>query len=258
MHLKTDDIVRLELEFDSGTVPPPFSHVFKLRIGFEKDFLNTQFDIHYTDREEITEEEIYNEGFTLNDDYKFIGEVPKVWEEPIKSLYSQSKWSYKTNLEEEGGIKIMAKDIHGKISRTIPNNQQEWLYLAQEYIQAVYEINKKEAPLTVRYRKVAKDSTITDYELTVRFSTRTIDLLINGAQREAGWEETKPLLSYVFLPDYNYELAKENPPNRKGEYIDCGDGFWHEFGKGVINIDDSFDAASKIKDEFMKLNQRLL
>ena len=255
MHLKTDDIIRLELDFDSGTMPPPFSHTFKLRIGFAKGFLNTQFDIHYTDRDELTEEEIYDEGFTLNDDYNFIGEIPKVWEKPFKNLYSESKWSNKTTLGEAGGMRIMAKDIHGKISRTIPHNQQDWLYLAQEYIQAIYEIDKKEAPLTIRYRKVANDGEITDYELTVKFSIRKIELLINGDVREAGWEETKSLLSNVFLPDYNYELAKEDPPTLKGTYIDCGDGFWHEFGKGVINIDDSFDAVSKIKEEFMKLNQ---
>src|SRR5690606_27558409 len=170
MHLKSDDIIRLEIEYDSGSIPPPFSHAFKLKIRFEKDFINTQLDLQYTDRDEVTEEEIYNEGFTLNDDCNFIGELPGVWEKPFKILYSQSKWSNKTSLEEEGGIRLLAKDIHGKISRSIPANQQEWLYLSQEYIQAIYEISKKEAPLTVRYRHVNKHGQITDYELTVRFS----------------------------------------------------------------------------------------
>ena len=258
MHLKTDDIIRLEIEYDSGTIPPPFSHTFKMRIGFEKDFLNTRFNLQYTDRDEVSEEEIYDEGFTLNDDYNFIGEIPGVWEKPLKTLYSQTKWSNRTSLDEEGGIKVLAKDIHGKISRAIPNNQQDWHYFSQEYIQAIYEINKKEAPLTVRYRKVDKQGQITDYELTVKFSIRKIELRINGTPGEAGWEATKPLLSAIYLPDYDYEIAKENPSTKRGAYIDCGDGFWHEFGKGVINIDDSFDAASKIKDEFMKLNQHLL
>jgi len=258
MHLKTDDIIRLEIEYDSGTIPPPFSHVFKLKLGFEKDFINTSFKLHYTDRDEVTEDEILNEGFTLNDDYDFVGEIPKVWEQPLKKLYAQSKWSNKTALEDEGGIRLLAKDIHGKISRAVPTNPQEWLYLSQEFIQAIYEINKREAPLTVRFRQVNKQGEITDYELTVRFSIREIELLINNTPRKIGWEETKPLLSYIYLPDYNYEVAKETPPTKRGTYIDCGDGFWHEFGKGVINIDESFDAASNIKDEFMKLNQHSL
>lgn len=255
MHLKSDDIIRLELDYDAGTVPPPFSHVFKLKVSFEKNFINTHFEIHYTDREELTEEEILNEGFTLDDDYSFIGEIPKVWEKPFKTLYSQSKWSNKKTLDPSGGMKILAKDVHGQITRTIPGNQEEWQYLAQEYIQAIYEINKKEAPLTIKYKVIDRDGEEISYELTVRFSTRRIELYINGKAKEVGWEEAKPLLSYIFLPDYDYGIAKQTPPKKRGTYIDCGDGFWHEFGKGVINIDDSFDAISRIKDGFMKLNQ---
>lgn len=255
MHLKSDDIIRLEIEYDSGPVPPPFSHIFKLKVSFEKNFINTQFDIHYTDREDLAEEEIFNEGFTLDDDYSFIGEIPQVWEQPFKTLYSQSIWSNKKMLDGSGGIKVLAKDLHGQITRTIPNNQKEWQYLAQEYIQAIYEINKKEAPLTIKYKIIDQEGEEINYEMTVRFSTRKIDLYVNGEAKETDWEQTKPLLAYIFLPDYDYETAKEAPPTEKGTFIDCGDGFWHEFGKGIVNIDDSFDAISKIKEEFMKLNQ---
>jgi hypothetical protein len=256
MHLKSDEIIRLEIEYDSGTVPPPFSHVFKLRVSFEKRFINTQFDLQYTDREDLPEEEILNEGFTLDDDYSYIGEIPKVWEQSFKTLYSKSNWSNKKMLDTSGGIKVLAKDRHGQITRTIPTNQEEWQYLAQEYIQAIYEINKKEVPLTLRYKIIPQEGEETNYELTVRFSTRKIDLVVNGETKEADWEETKPLLSYIFLPDYDYGAAKENPPTKNGTYIDCGDGFWHEFGKGIVNIDDSFDAVSGIKEGFMKLNQQ--
>jgi hypothetical protein len=256
MHLKSDDITRLEIEYDSGSVPAPFSHVFKLKVSFEKNFINTLFDIHYTDREGLSKEEIQNEGFNMEDDYTFVGEIPKVWEQPFKTLYSRSKWSSKKSLDLSGGIKLLAKDFHGQITRTIPQNQQEWLYLAQEYIQAIYEINKKEAPLTLRYLVIDPDGTKILNQLTVKFSIRKIEFTVNGKEKEAGWEETKPLLSYVFLPDYNYELAHESPPTKEGNYIDCGDGVWHEFGKGIVNIDNSFDAVSMIKEEFMKLNQQ--
>ena len=151
MHLKTEDIIRLGIEFDPGVIPPPFSHTYKIKTGFEKDFVNTQFDITYTDREELSEEEIYDEGFTPDDDYSYKGELPKVWEAPFKALYSKTTWADKKVLDENGGIKILAKDRHGKIVRGIPINNQDWQYLAQEFIQAIYEINKKEAPLTLQY-----------------------------------------------------------------------------------------------------------
>lgn len=255
MHLKSDDIIRLVIDFDSGAVPAPFSHVFKLKLNFDKNFINTQFEIQYTDRDDLSEEEILNEGFSLEDDYNFIGELPQVWEQPFKTLYSQTKWSNKKSPDLSGGIKVMAKDLHGKIARTVPLNQKDWQYLTQEYIQAIYEIDQKEAPLQIGYKIISADGQETQLGFKVKFSNRKIDFYSGEEKKEVAWEEVKPLLNYIFIPDYNYELASESPPRKPGTYIDCGDGFWHEFGKGVINVNDSFDAISKIKAEFMRLNQ---
>lgn len=251
MHLKTDELVRLEIEYDSGIIPPPYSHVFKLKIGFGKNFLDTSLDLKYTDREDLTDDEIFDEGFSLNDDFQFQGEVPSIWERPLKELYATSKWS-NNKLDEEGGVKLLAKDKQGKISRTIPLNQQDWQFFAQDYIQAIYELTKKEAPLTLNYIIREKDQEYS-ISLTIKFSLRRVDVTVNGKAKTADWENTKSLLSYVFLPDYDYSKAKEQSPKNQGHFIDCGDGFWHEIGKGVINIDDSFDAISRIKDGFRKL-----
>jgi hypothetical protein len=251
MHLKTEELTRLEIEYNSGLVPPPFSHNFKLRISFGKNFLDTQLELKYTDREELSEEEIYEEGFTLDDDYTFAGEVPKVWEAPLKELYARSKWSNK-KLDEEGGIRLLAKDGHGQLVRTIPVNQQDWQFFAQEYIQAIYELNKKEAPLTIHYLAQEAEGSF-DYSLTLLFSIRKAEAVINGKKIAADWEKTRELLSNVYLPDYDYSLAKEKKPSRNGFFIETGDGFWHELGKGVVNIDDSFDAVGKIKAGFKTL-----
>jgi hypothetical protein len=251
MHLKTEDLSRLEIEYDSGVIPPPYSHIFKLKIGFGKNFLDTNLELYYTDREELSEEEIFDEGFSLNDDYQFQGEIPKVWEQPLKTLYAKSKWS-NNKLDGEGGISILAKDIHGKISRTIPLNQSDWQFFAQDYIQSIYELNKKEAPLTVNYFIQKPEQTI-DISITVKFSIRKVEVVVNGKSKEMEWEKAKELLGFVFLPDYDYDQAREQKPNQPGEYIDCGDGFWHNMQKGVFNIDDSFDAVSRIKSGFRKL-----
>jgi hypothetical protein len=251
MHLKTDELIRLELDFDSGHIPPPFSHTYKLRITFGKHFIDTQLDLSYTDREELSEEEIFDEGFSLDDDYQFSGEIPKVWEAPWKELYAKSRWSNK-KLDEEGGIKLLAKDAQGQIVRTVPANQQEWQIFAQDYIQAIYEINKKEAPLTIQFYE-QEGAVANDYTLTVNFSIRKIEAKINGKNVPADWEQTKELLSNVYLPDYDYGMAKEQKPKRNGYFIETGDGLWHELGKGVINIDASYDAVTKIKEGFKAL-----
>lgn len=251
MHLKAEDLSSLEIEFDSGMVPPPYSHIFKLKIGFGAKAMETSLDLIYTDREELTQEEIFDEGFSLDDDFHFNGEISKIWEKPLKDLYSKSKWANNL-LDQEGGINIVAKDRQGKKTAHIPQNQQDWQIIAQDLIQAIYETSKKELPLSLRYLMRTKTEE-TMIHLTVNFSIRKVEIKTNGKFKEGAWDKTKDLLSYVFLPDYDYSKAKQQVPNHPGHFIDCGDGYWHEIGKGVVNIDNSFDAVSKIKEGFQNL-----
>ncbi|WP_143961694.1 hypothetical protein [Litoribacter populi] len=253
MHLKKEDITRLEIEFDSGSVPPPFSHTYKIKVGFEKGFVNTQLEITYTHREELTEQEILDEGFTPDDDFQYKGELPKVWESPFTDLYSNTRWSNKKYLGDEGGVKVLAKDLHGKIARGIPANNEDWQFLTQDFIQAVYEVSERELPLNIQYYVNTKEDGEYFYDLKMKFATRKVDLEINGEKKDVDFEQTKNMLAFVYLPDYDYEQAKEGKPTKRGHYINLGDGFWHEFGKGIFNLDDSFDAVSKIKSGFKKL-----
>jgi hypothetical protein len=67
------------------------------------------------------------------------------------------------------------------------------------------------------------------------------------------WEKSLALMKLVFMPDYRYELAKEEPGTKRGAYLECGDGYWHELGKGVVNSHPSFDAVGKIRTGFDQL-----
>ncbi|WP_375582955.1 hypothetical protein [Cyclobacterium xiamenense] len=255
MHLKSDDITRLEIDYLTGDIPPPFSHVFKLKLSFSKNFVNTQFDIHYTEREELSPEEITDEGFTLADDYRYTGELPKLWENVFKKLYAASKWSNQKSLGEKGGIKLLAKDIHGKITRDIPLNQNDWYLACQDYIQAIYEISKKEAPLQIRFKEIQSEGEML-VQLLFRFSIRKVELLVNDQHRVLEWEEARELASLIFIPDYDYAAASEEHPTKPGSYLDCGDGYWHNFDQGIINLDPAFDAKGRVIAAFRGLAER--
>ena len=250
--LKTDDIKTLEIVFDSGSIPPPFCHIFNLKVTLSEGEMKSSLNLQYTHREELTEEEIINEGFTLNDDYSYEGDLPKVWEKPVKSLLATSKWHLGELEEEEGGIMVIASDSQGSTERKIPNNQQEWQLLAQDLIQAIYELSKKEAPLRINYLSIGPNAS-KEVALTMEFAQRKAYALVNGKNKDLNWEKTKELMGDVFLPDYDYDKAREQKPTKKGVFIDCGDGFWHEFGKGIYNIDPSYDALGRIKEAFNQL-----
>lgn len=240
----------LVLEYDSGIVPPPYSHVFRLALDWSRGDLNVVLDLHYTDREDLTEEEILDEGFTANDDYSYKGELNTVWIKPLELLFNKSKWTNKDI--DEGGITVSPLENGNAEGVKIPSNQEEWQLMAQDLIQAIYETVKKEAPLQVRYRLVEGD-VISDCSVTVHFSNREVIFDKTGTTRTINWEYAIQLMKIVFTPDYHYELAKEEAGKKRGAYIECGDGFWHELGKGVVNIDPSFDAVGKIKSGFYNL-----
>jgi hypothetical protein len=71
--------------------------------------------------------------------------------------------------------------------------------------------------------------------------------------KNISWEGAIALMKVVFMPNYRYEQAKDTPGNKRGSYIECGDGFWHELGKGVVNSHASVDAVGKIKVGFDRL-----
>jgi hypothetical protein len=247
METSKTNLSGLVLEYDSGIIPPPYSHVFRLSLDWSKGDLYVELDLHYTDREDLTQDEILDEGFTQNDDYSYKGLLNSIWIKNIKAEFEKSKWSGKSL--EEGGISINPVENGKETKAKIPANQEEWQLTAQDLIQAIYETTKKEVPLTVHYRQVDNE-TSRNSSITIHFSTREVLFDLDGKSRAINWEYAIQLMKLIFTPDYNYEIAKTEPGKKRGAYIECGDGYWHELGKGVINIDPSYDAVSKIREGF--------
>lgn len=250
MKFDKNQLSGLEIEFDSGTIPPPFSHVFRLALDWASGSLHTKLVLHYTDRDELSEQEIIEEGFTPEDDYSGELQLNSVWIDPILDLLKNTRWNSKQL--NDGGITLSLVE-NGKLQTAkVPANQEDWQLMAQDIIQAIYESTKKEKPLSIHFRKVDHDST-RDIQITVFFQDREVILKEGEENRVINWDYAIQLMKLIFTPDYDYELAKETPSNKRGEYIECGDGLWHELGKGVINIDPSFDTVSKIKSSFNHL-----
>lgn len=250
MKKSNDHTSGIIIEFDSGITPPPYSHVYRLALDWSSSDLIVELELHYTDREDLTEDEILDEGFTANDDFSYKGTLDSVWKKVISIEFEKTKWSGRQL--EEGGLTLSAVE-NGKTGvAKVPANQETWQMLAQDVIQAIYETSNKEAPLTVNYHQVTNEE-IVDCSITMNFSTREAIFVSKNESRTINWEYAVQLLKLVFSPDYNYDIAQETAGTKRGSYIECGDGYWHELGKGVINIDTSFDAVGKIKASFENL-----
>lgn len=250
MKKSNDHVNGVVFEYDSGIIPPPYSNVFRLSLDWSNSDLIAELELHYTDREDLSEDEILDEGFTTNDDFSFTGKLDPVWKKVVSIEFDKVKWSGKQL--DQGGLTLSAIENGKTGNAKVPAEQELWQLLAQDIIQAIYETSKKEAPLTVNYRQVTNEESV-DCSITMNFSNREAVFTSKNQSRGINWEYAVQLLKLVFSPDYNYEIAKETAGTKRGSYIECGDGYWHELGKGVINIDTSFDAVGKIKDGFENL-----
>ncbi|NVJ85297.1 MAG: hypothetical protein HWE15_03280 [Algoriphagus sp.] len=248
--MSKQDIEGVVLEYHSGIIPPPYSHVFRLSLDWSKESLRASLELHYTDREDLTEEEIIEEGFTLSDDYQFNGDLDETWKKPVLELLDQTR--YASRVEGEGELTVATTE-KGKTSPfKSPSNQEAWQLLAQDLIQAIYETAKKENPLQINFRLVDHDH-VQDASIQLQFAHRKVIYEHDGQSDTLNWEYAFQLMKLIFTPDYDYDLAKESPGKKRGIYLDCGDGLWHELGKGVINIDPNFDAIGQIEKHFRNL-----
>lgn len=250
MNKSNDKINGIILDYDSGVLPPPYSNVFRLELNWKNDKLSTKLDLHYTSREDLTEEEIFDEGFTPEDDYSYEGELNPVWAKVARRQFDSAKWSGKQLTD--GGITVTPLEEGKESGSKTPIDQEAWQLLAQDIIQAIYETTKREEQLKIQYRLVTNEST-KDCSITMKFSDREVTVDQGDKTKTINWEYAMELMKLIFTPDYHYELAKEIPSTKRGSYIECGDGYWHELDRGVSNIDESFDAVGMMKSRFEDL-----
>lgn len=233
--MEINQLSSLEIRFETADIiGAPFSHQILLTMQFSDKGIGVDFQIAYIDREDLSEEEILEEGFTLNDDYSWKGIIDNAWVNPIQELLKKTpqKYNHKA-LEEE--MNFLEIEVNQQSSGN-PLNQNEWEYLLQELIQAIYETSQKEAPFHLEYRKIDKDKNVSNFELNLYYSKRQaegINSIGKNAVKTITWEQANAILQQVFIGEFIPDAALKNDPKHTGKYLSVGDGYWYEFTKSL-------------------------
>ncbi|MDZ7607381.1 MAG: hypothetical protein U5K79_17755 [Cyclobacteriaceae bacterium] len=107
-----------------------------------------------------------------------------------------------------------------------PADKRQWETFAQELIQAIFELGKKEAPLKIQFLNI--ENIQRAYVIEYRFAERTVGISASEKpQKPMDWYEGQRLLKYIFLFDYLPEDAIDKP-KKQGNYISPGDGLWYD------------------------------
>ncbi|MDQ3394243.1 MAG: hypothetical protein M3512_09060 [Bacteroidota bacterium] len=254
--LNFEDLKGIEVNCNTENIPAPFSYSYKIQIELQESDkqLSVTYKLVYTDRDELEEEDIIEEGFSLDDDFEWRGQLTKVWSAELKEIFRKTTWSEKNvpakNITSSLIIALTKKD--GSIINKIPANPESWEYFLQEMIQAIYEDSNKELPLEVKYKEIDDDKQETLILIQPYFSSRTVDVQIENSKKEMEkktipWGDLKTILKSVYFPDYDYQYALEKVPNKAGKYIDNGEGVWYEFGVGVKNPNKNVNSLEKLE-----------
>ena len=237
-------------------VPAPFSHFYTLKLDILSDNeLDVDFSISYTDREDLDEDEILDEGFSMDDDYKWKGIVPYVWINEFQNIFSSSKIIRQREEKEfEDFIEVELEENEKEVT-VYPVDKERWSYFLQEFMQAIFESGGKEKPFEMTYLQIESDKTRL-LELHASFANKSFVLTNDGETKKLEWAQLQKVMDTVYKAEFIEDNASESKPVKKGKYISAGGDLWYQMGVAVVEPTAKSKELAKIEALFASLEKR--
>ncbi|MHA4740047.1 hypothetical protein [Dyadobacter sp. MSC1_007] len=224
-------------------VPAPFSHFYTLEMDIASETsVDVDFSITYNDREELSEDDLLDEGFSPDDDYEWKGNVPGVWIDEFREILGSSKIIRKREESEFEDFIEIELDEQEKRVTIYPVDKERWSYFLQEFMQAIFETAGREKPFELTYVDIDADHK-TVIDLKASFAKKEFTLIKNsGTARKLDWNQLQKIMDTVYKAEFVPDNASESKPTKRGKYITAGDGLWYQLGVAVL------ESTSKSKD----------
>jgi len=240
-------------------VPAPFSHfsTVKLDIASKTD-LRVDFSIVYTNREGMDEDDILDEGFSLDDDFAWKGAVPAIWIAEFQNILATSKIIRQREEKEfEDFIEIEIEE-NEKVVTIYPVDKERWSYFLQEFTQAFFEASGKEKPFELSFLNIdtAKSELL---ELKASFANKSFTLTNDGkAVKKLEWAQLQKVMDTVYKAEFIADNASESKPKKAGKYINAGDGLWYQMGLAIVEPTGKSKELVKIESLFQSLAKGII
>ncbi len=220
-------------------VPAPFSYEILFEFSSEN---NINFQMNYTGREDLTEDEILNEGFSENDDFVWKGKLNAIWLAEADTLLSKSD---KRNTLADQEIILRAKNID-----FAPRNYKEWSLLIQDLIQAVFETSGKEKPWQMDLQ-IIKNGKKDVQKMEVSFAKMEVDFAYGSVKMD--WNKAKKMMELIYLGDFDEAKSSTKSPQKEGVYLCFDQLTWYKLSEGVLNPNGNKKYLPKLEFELNAL-----
>jgi hypothetical protein len=251
--------MKLTLRFETApNVPPPFAYQYELALAFDPQSLHANLRLTYLDREDLDPEEIENEGFTQNDDYDWQGQLEPAWQAQLEKIWKKTKLETEDNGSDNDDFLELEMQATTALTVGVPKNYEEWHYMAQELLQAVFETAGKERPFELKVLQNNESSSV-EAILTASFKARSAQVkrIENGksALRHYAWHTLSELMQTLYAPDYENENVPTKKPTQLGLFVNVGDQFWYEIGTHIVEPGKNTKALLKLENALGELLQ---
>lgn len=219
----------------NDSIPPPYSHYYSLVVDENPSYLTLSFTLNYTEREDLTEEEILDEGFSPDDDFAWKGTLSKVWKLQLDAMLGETKLAAKPASGSDYVVEV--KTDEGGNERTGYVSKKEtlrWAYFIQELKQAILETERIEAPLKIEYllidgekeTLVVLNGIFAERNFTVRINDRPVEQL--------EWHVLQQTINLIFNEtEIDQEQSLPRRPVKRGHYLNIPGAGWFEFDEGI-------------------------
>jgi hypothetical protein len=224
-------------------VPAPYCYEVQMGIENESDTLKIDFKMQYTHRDELDDEEIINEGFSLDDDFSWQGTVDQVWATELDNLLSRTDKRHIPTDED-----IIVKETNRSFA---PHNYKDWNFLLQDLIQAVFETSGKEKPWEMDIIVIEKDKKDIQ-KMKVLFSKREVDFSF-GSNINMDWQRSKKFMEQIYLGEFDETKASDRKPNRDGIYLSFDETNWYQLGVAITGPNGNKSYVNKLGAELERL-----
>lgn len=224
----------LQIRYQTArSLPAPFAFFYTLTLTSLVGELGVELALTYPDREDMDEEELLADGFTPDDDLTWAGRLPQTWRQTIKTLADKTrlKPTDEAQLGEDDEfweVSIEMPDAptrHGRPQRT-----DDWQYVVQELIQAVYERAGREHPFALTYLHVVNPAETRETRLSASFADRMVRVLTKHDRqertRDLPWDTLQQIMGAVYAPDYDPESTQPSRPRQPGHWLNLGTDEW--------------------------------
>lgn len=213
----------------ADSIPPPYANEVTIAAQLDdSDQVQLTFTQTYLDRDDLDDEDILEEGFTLNDDVSWAGKLNQAWKDALTSLADKVK-PYK---EVQSAV-YDTTYIEIEQNKFTPSNADLFKRFIEQLQQAIFELNGRESSLQIEIRQIS-DNGERFTKLEASFAQRSYKQLINNQDVKQHWNQLDEHLKLLFSGDYYYEKATNKPPKRHGIFVNLGNEWWFEVGKSLL------------------------